>query len=80
MMYYVIHSENKIAQCVRESWSIYKGLIEAEYPSQTIKVKVSDSLGEKVTIQSVLSVHKAFSFEDVPHVIRDWICKNILEC
>jgi hypothetical protein len=80
MMYYVVHSANKIAQCVRESGSIYKGLIEAEYPTQTIEVELSDDLGGKATIKSVLSVHKSFSFEDILHVIGDWICKNILEC
>ena len=80
LMYYVIHSTSKIAQCVRESESIYKGLIEAEYPNQTIKVTASDNLNENISTQSTLSVHKAFSFADIPSIIRDWICKTILEC
>jgi hypothetical protein len=80
MIYYAIHSTNKTAQCLRESGTIYKGLVEAEYPSQTVKITISDYSNTNATIQSNLSVKKAITVADIPHVIRDWICKNIWEC
>lgn len=80
IIYYVIHSINKTSQCLRESGSIYKGLVEAEYPSQTIKVMISDYSNKNATILSNLSVNKAFTIADIPRVIGDWICKNIWEC
>jgi hypothetical protein len=80
MIYYITHSTNKVTQCVKDSSSTYKGLIDAEYPNQTIKVMVSDNFNKTVTVLSNLSVQKGFSIGDILQVISDWICKNIKEC
>lgn len=80
MIYYVTHSTNKITQCVKDSRSTYKGLIDAEYPNQTIQVRVSDNFNKTVTLFSNLSVQKGFSIGDIPQVISDWICKSIKKC
>jgi hypothetical protein len=80
MINYTTHSTNKITNCVKESNSSYKGLIDAEYPNQTIEVRVSDISNNTITLLDNLSVKKGFSFGDIPQAINDWICNAIKKC
>jgi hypothetical protein len=80
MINYTTHSTNKITYCVKESNSSYKGLVDAEYPNQTIEVMVSDISNNTVTLLDNLSVQKGFSFRDIPQAINDWICNTIKKC